>query len=366
MRLHFGKNQFNPSQIALDPTIEAIHAKIAKYFEERKCHFTTETLDFPCFQLTDDKGRLVDLYSMVDVAKTYDFSLPTKITVESASCWTYEKLEQLYIVFKDVKNLQKELPMLDKVMLASIDQEVSKLAVGLSEVNHTLVTQFKAYDLMSDDELTKLSPLLKSILMATKYTRIEAAVDSMVSNLLIHCGFSSERLYAFARFPFKIYFGNSTADAIPDFTIFDLKSYYRMAVVEDKYSGNSVLDVNVEAQLIAEAIAMAQANVLDCNDEEGIDTPRKRSKINDGFDSVLGIMVRGTKFSFYVIPISQTILEGMRTCRSVQDSTIVSRRCNLDLIVEVERLEILKLLCSFRKVIEIEGIESKRRQWNCR
>ena len=131
MRLHIGKNQFNPSHFALDPTIEAIHAQIAKYFEERKCHFTTETLDFPCFQLTDDKGRLVDLYSVVDVAKIYDFSLPTKITVESASCWTYEKLEQLYIVFKDVQDLQKELTMLDKVMLASIDQEVSKLAVGL-------------------------------------------------------------------------------------------------------------------------------------------------------------------------------------------------------------------------------------------
>ena len=129
MRLHIGKNQFNPSHIYLDPTIEAIDAQIAKYFEERKCKFTTETLDFSCFQLTDDKGRLVDLYSMVDVAKIYDFSLPTKITVESASCWTYEKLEQLYIVFKDVKNLQKELPMLDKVMLASIDQEVSKLAL---------------------------------------------------------------------------------------------------------------------------------------------------------------------------------------------------------------------------------------------
>ncbi len=212
---------------------------------------------------------------------------------------------------------------------------------------------------MTDEELTKLSPLLKSILMATKYTRIEAAVDSMVSNLLIHCGFSSERLYAFARFPFKIYFGNSTADAIPDFTIFDLKSYYRMAVVEDKSSDN--LDASVEAQLIAEAIAMAQANVLNCNDEEGeerITTPRKRSKIHDGLDSVLGIMVRGTRFNFYVIPISHTILEGMRTCRSVQDSTIVCRRYNLDLIVEAERLEILKLLCSFRKVIEIKGIST--------
>ena len=49
------------------------------------------------------------------------------------------------------------------------------------------------------------------------------------------------------------------ADAKSDSTILDLKTYYRVAVVEDKAQWNSTKDVDVEAQLITEVISMAQA-----------------------------------------------------------------------------------------------------------
>jgi len=71
---------------------------------------------------------------------------------------------------------------------------------------------------------------------------------------------------------------------------------------------------------VAEAIAMTQANT-----EKDEANPTKKQKI--AADVVLGIRVRGTLFSFYVIPISETIiLEAIRTRTSVIGATTTVKK----------------------------------------
>jgi len=94
----------------------------------------------------------------------------------------------------------------------------------------------------------------KSTYLCTKYSYHESIVDSFVILLLQRLGFYDGWLYPFPQLSLPLRYSAATAD----FAIMHVLSFYCMAVVKDKCVNNDM--VNSEPQLIAEAIAMSQAN----------------------------------------------------------------------------------------------------------
>lgn len=326
-----------------------------KYFEDRR------EIDFSLFHFVNKDNRHVDNISSIVPGQVYRFALPSEITVESAFQWTEAKLQSLGIEFTELNNilqLSNVLTFDDEDWVRKINEESDICLASLSALDDEFTRSFLA-DKMSENVLTSLSPLIKSVLTVKKHPYVASYVDLMITFLLNHCGFYGNSLFAFPHFPFKIFFGKMTADAKSDFTIFDLlKSYYRIAVVLDKVQDDPNIEVNVEANLIAEAIAMAQAN--EAIDKKVESNTTKKQKIVE--DIVLGIRVRDTRISFYVIPITDAILDALRTCTSsLVSSTQVRRTIFFDLIYPPERKEIFKFLCCYRMIAEQRGVCTRKK-----
>ena len=181
------------------------------------------------------------------------------IKAECASNWTPQYLDMLGIEFVNAKTLEKLLAVyIPTVKIKTSDlamKLISELA-GLTPmlvnefvINHNLEYQLK--DIILSDNL------VKSICLSSKYENVEKAVDLYMIFLLQRLGFYDNRLFAFPQLPHHIYFGNQSKLAIPDFTIMDILSYFRIAVIEDK-SDSDKNQNRIEAQLIAETIAIYQ------------------------------------------------------------------------------------------------------------
>jgi len=182
--------------------------------------------------------------------------------------------------------------------------------------------------------------IIKSACLLAKYGNNEAAVDIFIVFLLLQR--LSNRLFAFPQMRHTIIsFGNIKKEAIPDFTIVDVLSYFRIAVIDDKSEDSNDAEVKTEAQLVAEAIAIFQQanNQRMTSKNEVCEQASKRSKSSDndetnvdlvkdnGFSDevVLGVRVKGMKFTFYVIPVSVQIQTAIRTKTATSTETIVSK-----------------------------------------
>ena len=105
------------------------------------------------------------------------------------------------------------------------------------------------------------TPLVKATYLCTKYYDNESLVDSFVNLLLERLGFYDGWLYPFPQLSLPLRYSAATPwriTATADFAIMHVLLFYCMAVVKDKCVNNDM--VNSEPQLIAEAIAMSQAN----------------------------------------------------------------------------------------------------------
>eukprot|EP01033_Poteriospumella_lacustris_P007218 gene7218-5194_t len=202
-------------------------------------------------------------------------------------------------------------------------------------------------------DAASLKPVEKALFIMRKYPAIASAVDLMVVFLLQLCGFYSERLFAFPQFPLELRFGGFAADATPDFTIFDSHSICRIAVVKDK----CIEEMDAEAQLMAEAIAMAQANRETSRERPG--HPSKKQAV--GPDKVLGVTIRGSLFTFYVIPVTNAILDPMTVRKSTIVQTAVTKSRSFDLCDEMGSGEIVLHLLLFREIAAWAGRASDRR-----
>jgi hypothetical protein len=107
--------------------------------------------------------------------------------------------------------------------------------------------------------------------------------------------------------------GKEKRFAQPDFCIYDIVSFYHMAVAED--NSQKKAQPNSEPQLIAEAIAMHQNN-LDIADKR----PEKKQKTGgeEPSNEILGMRVSRYPFFFYKIPVSKPMLDVMRTRNGTQ------------------------------------------------
>ena len=217
-------------------------------------------INFSNFDLTYEDGKHVANIPAVPLGnKPLTFSLPMYIKAECASNWTPQYLDMLGIEFVNAKTLEKLLAVyIPTVKIKTSDlamKLISELA-GLTPmlvnefvINHNLEYQLK--DIILSDNL------VKSICLSSKYENVEKAVDLYMIFLLQRLGFYDNRLFAFPQLPHHIYFGNQSKLAIPDFTIMDILSYFRIAVIEDK-SDSDKNQNRIEAQLIAETIAIYQ------------------------------------------------------------------------------------------------------------
>lgn len=331
--------------VPVDRLIESAEEQVQAYNKKHGPSIRGQTVGYDHFHLYDcDNQRVVS--RAVVPGSAYSFALPQEIAVESASAWKSDKLHHLGILFQDDDDFLSLLSGIfsDAFPLGSISQlakEREKLMASLENVSK----------LTTVDEVS-LKPVEKALFVMAKYPGVESAVDLMIVFLLQLCGFYNEQLFAFPQFPFKIHFGDITADAKPDFTIFDLKTFYRIAVIEDKSDVNIASDSNVEAQLMAEAIAMTQANRVKSRDGH----PSKKQAV--GPDKVLGIKIRGSVFTFYVIPVTNAILDAMTVRTSTTLRTTVMKSRSFDLCDEIGSREIVLHLLLFREIAAWTGRES--------
>ena len=191
--------------------------------------------------------------------------------------------------------------------------------------------------------------------MLQKYGDHESAVDCFVQLLLYRLGYYSKWLNVFPQLRLKlIYGGGIVKDAIPDFTVVDVVSFLRMAVMEDKkrYSDSFA---NSEPQLIAELIALSQANAAD-------EAVQKRLPQQP----VIGVCVCGMRFWFYCIDNPDCLLSAMATNTAAIQSTLVRKlgedRNGLEFLVLEERKIIIKTLDTIANSFRKQGLTAERRQ----
>jgi hypothetical protein len=113
-------------------------------------------------------------------------------------------------------------------------------------------------------------------------------------------------------------------EAIPDFIVLDVVSFLRMAVVEDKRFNDEMK--NSEPQLIAELIALFQANAGDKAKNSGVNVAKKVKKEEDEKAApIIGVRVNGLSFWFYLIENPDNLLLAMDTCLSASEKTTIKK-----------------------------------------
>jgi ribosomal protein L11 len=129
-------------------------------------------------------------------------------------------------------------------------------------------------------------------------------------------------------------------------------------------------EFNVEAQLVAEAIAIYQSNIRrtiipqkgseEVNINERVKEFNEKTEltIDDSFPAniIYGIKVRGLIFTFYMIPITQSIINSLSACKSSVETTVVIKTNDLNFEYQSQRRTIILILDHFRKIAEELGI----------
>jgi len=311
------------------------------------------------------------------------------LKTRSASSWRQEDLEGLKISFEEC-NLGSFLatfePSVDVTAIQPSDRanslikELAKIGPNLPAVYKTILTPTPT---SNENKWLKLA-LVKATYLVGKYADHESIVDSLVQLLLDRIGFNEDWLYAFPQLNLNLCYGEQKCTAKADFAILHVLSFYRMAVVEDKRKADHVL--NSEPQLIAEAIAMSQANVASSrkrgSDEISPAAPDSAPCSPDAAteeigtsaavptpanETLFGVRVNGLHFFFYSIPVSDAVLDAMRSVTEAQSATVVSRLYSengqnyLDWTDGKERKTIIQLLDWMRDHLLGRGSVSARR-----
>jgi hypothetical protein len=307
----------------------------------------------------------------------------------SASKWTRDDLTKLRIEFDniDLDSFLGKFQVGDEKHMLS--ERASAVIRELSDMPQSgdLAAAFgrENADDNGDNGLKAImqSPLVKATYLCGKYSDHESIVDSFVHHLLHRLGFNDDWLYAFPQLSLPLRYGaTSTTMAKADFAILHILSFYRMAVVEDKRVGNDM--VNSEPQLIAEAIAMSQANKVESrkrsrsastessvnesghSSSSGHPSPSS-STCSAALDGALfGVRVNGLKFYFYSIPVSDAVLTAMSNSCTSTAATTVSRlmyknSACLDWAVYEQRTIIIRVLDAVRSYLSEKGSKSRRR-----
>ena len=364
VHVNFRPNANSTSHIPLSLTLnrnQDYKDQVVERIQHDKLYYK-RGVDYSFYELTNDHGQAVLGVPTRCSSAQYWFSLPQKIIAECASNWNDEKLQQLRIEFEDVTAFSELFKPFTEFTNMEVSAEGRALKLEHRDLTAKMVEDFRTSNapLM---ELVKDDSLAKVIVMVGKYRTVEALVDLFVCFLLLRLGYYKGRLFAFPQFPHSIHFGTETCDAVPDFTIMDICTYYRAFIFEEKSDASTRPDSSVEAQVIAEAIAVFQSSgeITNTTDASQLLQSSSSSAFVPKENVILGVKVKGTVFTFYSIPISNQILNALSTCRAASMPTTVTRYGNLDYKVEEQRDIIITVLDMYKQMIEVLGERSARR-----
>jgi hypothetical protein len=283
----------------------------------------TRRSGFSKFNIQDENGSLVTSFDAIVADKNYLFYQSNELIPLPPSKWGKTQLDQLKIhiekidfssffnLFEGSDNIENNIPL--SHVASSLQSTLSRLNINFLESYRTDSTitmqelQLKRNSLMQDEIYEH--PIMKSCFLMRKYEDHESIVDSFVSLLFKELGFYEKLLFVFPQLRLPLHFGAVDKEAKADFVIFDLLSYYRIAVVKDKnYESETLFSV---PQLTAELISLCQKN-------EVIEQPNKRSKTTREIDAnnckpLLGIRVNGRSFSFYLFQMTEQLRKAMDT-----------------------------------------------------
>jgi hypothetical protein len=202
--------------------------------------------------------------------------------------------------------------------------------------------------------------LPEAVYMVQKYGDHESVVDCFV-HLLLNClGFFSDWLFVFPQLRLKLkYGGGIVKEATPDFTVMDVVSFLRMAVMEDKRLNDTYL--NSEPQLVAELIAMAQANAEDEANNYGAEMKGVNAP------PIIGVRVNGLRFWFYRVDNTNNLLNAMASNSSASEATKIKKlvgedKNGLNFLVSADREIIIRTLAAVCDQFRSNGLSAKRRQ----
>jgi len=301
-----------------------------------------------------------------------------RISARSGSKWTTIDLDLLRIEFEAI-SMDEFIAKLVPDNTYKISDKAHNLINKLSKMPSNLSASFDKQEVNRSVENPDLQiPLVKASYLVNKYMDQESIVDSFMHLLLENLGFFEAWLYAFPQMKMPLMYGADKKWASADFTILDVLSFYRLAVVEDKRFQNQVL--NSEPQLIAEAIALQQANSkMSKKRKKSISEARAAdvaaatensstmcSEIEDVEGNVFGVRLNGLTFFFYVIPLSNSVLSAMENKTRAREVTTVFRlqrcsECRFDWMKENDRIIIITMMDALQACASQRGAQSIRR-----
>ena len=303
----------------------------------KRVHQELDLRPYEYFKLYDEQSSIVLNASGLVKDKLYFFKATKSLSPKSASNWTNEELVQLKVNFVEVDTLFG--------VSDCCSEKAKELIAELSSLTDR--SYLEDYTLRADASLKKFFP--KAIFIIQKYSDHVSAVDCFVQQLLYHLGFYDDWLYAFPQRRLKLkYWNKDVCVAVPDFTVMDVVSNVRMAVVEDK--NFDYMRVNSEPQLIAELIALLQL-----------------SSDSTHNSAVIGVRVNGLKFWFYRINNPDHLLNAMSSKVTANEQTDVDKlggSDGLNFLVLNDRRLIIATLDRICRTFKEEGILSTRRNSN--
>lgn len=326
------------AQVTVTPsehgTMESLIEYIGKEIK-RAFNVTQRDIRWSSFRLYDD-NIVITSTNYLRHGQQLQFHIPYELQLTSPSNWTQQQLVALNIQFEDCNNaqfdniLQKEFDV--KEVKYDISSNVAAKLAGLSaDLLHTYekqIEQLRASPYThSDSEIVNhssfsspisssptsellLHPLTKSLYMLHKYYRQESGVDSFVFLLLNELGFNLQYLYVFPRLKLDLTIKDAKLESTADFTLLDVCSFLRMAVVEDKSVQNEM--IISEPQMIGELVAMQQANKLKIEQQVSDKPDAKKQKLETQDNKLLAIRVNGCNFQFYFIEMSNELMKAVQ------------------------------------------------------
>jgi len=207
---------------------------------------------------TREQVEVKDAATLID-HELYFFKDEATLDAKCGSQWTFKQLTELKVRFTIVNETElfPHHTVAVSAKATKMIEELQGLNYGSFNMYHSLLTG-TLRDSSSAEYLQ--DSIYKAVYMAQKYSDHESGVDCFVLLLLNRLGFFDDWLYVFPQLHLKLVYGDAIVkEAIPDFTVMDVESVLRMAVVKDKRRDGELEDS--EPQLIAALIALFQADV---------------------------------------------------------------------------------------------------------
>jgi hypothetical protein len=206
--VHFFKSLVASTYTSVDVRVKRNKNYKYQVAEEMNIFSPKRNGDYHSYQLMGPNGSAISGIPEKNGYEYFIFALERKIDPVSASEWNETYLEQLRIVFVNTSNLEEIIIKAFNTQPCVVSPRAVQLIADLQSLSVNMVQTFKYNkENVSEklDNLAKQDNLVKAVFMATKYPRVEAAVDLFIVFLLQRLGFYDDRLFAFPQLPHTIH-----------------------------------------------------------------------------------------------------------------------------------------------------------------